>query len=337
MTGCVSETAKEEPPSAQPPPPPEPPKPAATLRLAREIASGLTDVLGLGIDASANRAAAGGHGNNDVVLLDLDAGREIKRFKGHASAVTGVAMTPDGNRIASCSRDKTVRVWDVESGKEVAALKGHGWPVLGVAIRDDGRQVLSASDGYRLWDVSTAKVILDHRGHAKTVWDVNFSKDGSRHLTGSWDETMGQWDAASGKQLGRFRGHKDRVKAVRYLPGEERAVSACTGDPGIRVWDIKRGALLATLPGHAEGVMALAVSPDGKSVASGGGKLRADGGYDSVADSTVRLWDVASGALLAETPGHRGFVTGLAFSADGKKLVSAGGDGLVKVWSIEVP
>src|SRR5262249_6979804 len=85
--------------------------------------------------------------------------QELRTLKGHTGWVEGVAFIPDGGLLASCSTDRTVKLWDVATGKELRTVKGHRGGVEGVAFSPDGARLASAStDGtVKLWDVATGK------------------------------------------------------------------------------------------------------------------------------------------------------------------------------------
>jgi WD40 repeat protein len=99
------------------------------------------------------------------------------------------------------------------------------------------------------------------------------------------------------------------------------ATLATGGTNTIRLWDVKTARELHSVEAHTGEVNAVAVSPDGKLVASG-----------SWEDYTVRVWERASGRALRVFTGHTAYVRAVAFSADGRTVVSGGGDGTVRLW-----
>ncbi len=90
----------------------------------------------------------------DTDLRNLKYGR-YPDFIGHSSYVYSVAFSPDGNYLASCSGDWTVKLWSVESQKEVITLQGHSSPVYSVAFSLDGKYLASGSydKTVKLWNV----------------------------------------------------------------------------------------------------------------------------------------------------------------------------------------
>ncbi len=118
-------------------------------------------------------------------------------------------------------------------------------------------------------------------------------------------------------------GQGERV--VAYSPDGTRL--AVGSDIGIWLYDAATGAEVALLEGHTSGVNSVSFSPDGQTLASGGGSI-----WDG--DSTVRLWDVATGQQKAILEGHRDAVRSVSFSPDGWTLASASEDGTVRLWDV---
>ena len=102
---------------------------------------------------------------------------------GHAGPIRGLAFSPGGDRIASASDDKTVKVWDTKTGEEVITITGHTASVLGVAFSPDGKQLASTSSGdktMRIWDSRTGEQIKVDQHSRPEVRRLAFSPDGTR-------------------------------------------------------------------------------------------------------------------------------------------------------------
>jgi hypothetical protein len=216
-------------------------------------------------------------------IWDSATGNERFALKGHAGAVMTVAFSPDGQRLASGSADKTVKIWDSATGKELLALKGHASAVTSVAFNPDGQRLASGSQDQtvKIWDAATGKELVALMGLAGAITSVAFSPDGQRLASASLDQTVKIWDSATGKELFALKGHAGFVLSVAFSPDGQRLASAGI-DKTVRIWDSATGKELFALKGHAGPVTTVAFSPDGRRLASGS------------QDGSINLWETTS-------------------------------------------
>ena len=117
--------------------------------------------------------------------------------------VKSVAISPDGRRIASGSRDFRVRVWDADTGAQLQELKvGDRYPAWAVAFSPNGKWIATGS-GQRvlqIWDANTGEKIGAPMNHSEAVHSLAFSADSQRIVTGSDDGAVRVWQAATGQR-----------------------------------------------------------------------------------------------------------------------------------------
>ncbi len=251
--------------------------------------------------------------------------------QGHTDRVQSVSFSPDGKRIVSGSRDKTIKIWDTKTGKQIGkTLKGHIAPVKSVCYSPDGKRIVSGGSGFYkailIWDAETGRQIgVPFAGYTEWVNSVCYSPDGKRIASGSDDKTIRIWDAETGEQIGEpLLGHLEHVESVCYSSDGKR-IASCSDDKTIRIWNAETGEQIREpLVGHTEWVISICYSPNGKRIVSGS------------LDKTIRIWDAETGKQIGKPfEGHESSVTSVCYSPDGKRIVSGSRDKTIRIWDAE--
>jgi WD40 repeat protein len=238
--------------------------------------------------------------------------------------VIGMAISPDGQRIACGSLNKTVWILDAVSGKEIHVLQGHNREVADVAFSPDGRRLASSGfDGtIKVWEVANGREVFTCQGHKDTVWQVTFSPDGTRFASACQDRTVRLWDARTGQASEPVLHHPNGVWGVAFSPDGRQIVSG-SEDEAVRLWEVATGRIIRTFERTAVGAYSpVAFSPDGRRIVSAEG------------DGTLKIWDAATGSLEHRLSGHRSNVWSVTFSPNGHEIASSGIDQTVRIWDV---
>lgn len=243
-------------------------------------------------------------------------------LKGHTALVYSLAFSPDGKLLATAGFDNLVKLWEFPSGKEARTLTGHTGPVYCVAFSPDGKTLASSShdQSIRLWNVADGKPIRELKGHTGIVDHVAFSKDGKLLASGSADKTVRLWNPADGKEVKNLGAHGNSVYAVAFSPDNKYLASA-GADGLVKIWDVAGQKEFKSLKGHDGPVTGVVFTPDSAAVLSIG-----------LMDRTLRQWTVASGAEAKKMGPTPDDLYGIAWSRDGKTLVTSGYGGNIIVW-----
>jgi DNA-binding beta-propeller fold protein YncE len=227
-------------------------------------------------------------------LWNPESGELVHDLTGHRAYVTSVAFSPDGSRVATACEDETVRVWKVGEPTPTQLVKGNGLPAMGVAWSPNG-SLLAVALGDDTRPTKQGKVIVcdsitgviqnEFELHTKAATGVAFSPDGKFVASTGLDEHVNLYNLADNKPLGFFGGHSRPTNAVVFHPDEETAISIsggrAVGKNELKIWEYQSGEELATVEASEAKLLALALSHDGRTVATGG------------QDKTVTLWNIS--------------------------------------------
>jgi len=264
--------------------------------IVREIKQS-SGIAYLDLSNDGNHVVTGSY-DSRVRVWRINDGALVKEFRGHDGTVWAVAFNNDGKKIVSGGNDAIVNVWDVETGKLLHQLQGHKRIVWAVKFSPDGSKIGSSSFDFtiKLWNVADGKLLWDNKEHTETVVDIAFSHDGKLLASTSDDKTIKIWNVAEQKLI-RTMKVAEHVQAVEFSPDDKRLMTGgrdkpmigeflqvIFGDskfnPGVsaRLWDVETGNLRQTFTTHANDVMDVSYSHNGKWIAT------------ASADHTVDLW-----------------------------------------------
>src|SRR5258708_7675667 len=171
-------------------------------------------------------------------------GTMLYTYNGHINAISDLAWSPDGARIASASYDKTLQVWDAATGKRIVTYRKHSNWVTAVAWSPDGTSIASASvdKTVQIWNASTGKRLLFYTGASDWVNSVAWSPDGLRIASANKNDTVQIWSAVRTRDtnmyepLLTYRGHHSEVLTAVWSPDSMHIASG--GDDGlVQVWE----------------------------------------------------------------------------------------------------
>jgi len=210
-------------------------------QLLRTLA-GLNGIRSLAL-APTGRYCAVGDVRGDVHIWDLTTGAKLKTINTHGGAVSVLAFTADGSRLATAGTDRVIRVWDLPNGEELFTCKGHTVNVWALAFSPDGRTLASGGEdgGILLWsllppiDGKEPAPFSRMYEHSAAISALTFTPDGQALASASYDRTVKLWDAVTGRERITLAGHSNPVFRLAFTI-DGRSLVTIGEDGTAKIW-----------------------------------------------------------------------------------------------------
>ncbi len=266
-------------------------------------------------------------------------GKLIWEVRGRSLKPDVPLKSPDGNLLASGSKDTSYVITDARSGNVIWNIKGTSAERVtspdGLMIAERGRY---GDACVKLFEAKTNRLIRRLEGHPGIVYSIAFSPDGKTIASGSSDRTIKFWERQTGALRKSLAGHTGAITSVAFSADAKTLVSG-SNDDTLKIWNASDGRLLRTIPAFTpgvDGITSVAFSPDGRTIIAG-------------SETRIRIWETETGRHVATLETHESHtgsgphgtqvewccgseVNSVAFSPGGALIVSAHKDGTIKLW-----
>ncbi len=285
-----------------------------------------------------------GRSVSEIRVWNVADGKQTDEWKSDEELLHGgaLAISQGGTILVSGHYGKLV-VWNVATGKVMRVIKEEGVHFGGrthaLAISSDGQTLAAKAEDnrVRLWDMTSGRRLLNNADtHDKAVTIAQFSPDGKQIATCGGDGTVRLWNPQTGKQVHQLLSGGGWIQSVLFSPDGEHVITAFNRSDQskdirqLQIFSRETGQLVRQIDVD-DHVAVATLSVDGKLLAAATGPMLP---WAEDRSGTVHVWEFRTGRKLAELSGHEESIVQLAFSPDGKTIISASKDNTIRRWDI---
>lgn len=293
---------------------------ASTVHAVKYTPDG-TGLFTAGESSSPPRLTAGPAPDTAAVLPSAGVAPAVRTFNGHQKRVVCLDVSPDGTLLVTGSEDNTCRVWEANTAKSLKVFSAHSYEVLALAIRPDGKEVASADESgvIRVWPLGSVDEHSTSNEAMDVVWSIAISPSGAKYAAAGADRMIRVYDSTTGELLQTLKGHQSAITTLTFLNDDSLASGG--GDRTAYIWNLKSDSTPRPIAGHKSVVLSMISRQAGKQLITGS------------ADRTVKLWDVATGKVIASYDA-KSAVSSVSATREGTRIVIGTLDGWVTLLDV---
>lgn len=273
-------------------------------------------------------------------IWDTETGQKLNEFIYYGPPNLNTIITVNQGQWILTAGSGMVRLWETETGKEISRMATETNASINTVMLSPDGKLVSAGSAYGMvwvWRITRQeKRRMSH--NAASVASLTFSSDGQLLATGSLDGIVRVWHVESGTEISRIT-HGDKVFVVTFSP-DGRYIASGSIDGIVKIFEPISGNEIASVSTGGS-VSSIAFSPDSRLLVIGDGIFPRDGwytpifGFENTSRSGVAIiWDIPAGHELARLH-HDGPVNSVAFSPDGRWIITGSTDGTARVWDVK--
>lgn len=249
----------------------------------------------------------------------------------HTASIVDLAVSKDGQYLASASWDGTSKVWNLPSETLHLTLTDHIDAVGAIAFDPDSQTIATGSGEtgqgiVKIWDLATGQMVRSFEGHTDIITALAYAPDGGTLVSGGGDNVIRQWDLDGQNYDNILTGHTDVVMTAAFSPDGAFLVTG-SADNTIRIWNTFSGNLHAVLGGHTDPIQEIRFAPDGSHFAS------------ASSDGTVRMWAPMTGDIISTLTRRNdedgsGPARSISFTPDAQSVLTGSEDPSALLWDV---
>ncbi|HIK12670.1 MAG TPA: serine/threonine protein kinase [Oscillatoriaceae cyanobacterium M33_DOE_052] len=258
-----------------------------TLKVDTAPGEMVYSLLAISPDGEILASNSGSRGS--IEIWNLKSGKSLQEVQAQTAGVAAIAISPNGEILATGSPDGTIQLWNLPGGTQIKSFSLHIGPVQALAISPDGKTLAT---GFQNGSIKLSPLNPGNDsppednqefpnplllGHVNNIHSVAFSPDGKILASGSADNTIKLWDVTTGKLRHSLSSNQGIIYSVSFS-GDGKMLASGSSSGQIQLWNVATGAAIKNLPAHSGLVESVAFSPDGRTLAS------------ASADKTIKIW-----------------------------------------------